>query len=282
MRRHIGWIALDIDGTITDKTHRAPKEVVQFLHALQEKGWEIVFITGRTFSFGYTVVKEFDFPFYLAIQNGADILYMPHKELVARHYLDDSVIPLLDQAYRGEKEDFLLYAGYEHGDFCYYRPDRFSPALIQHLHKIMALSPEPWKPVKDFNFEKGLSFPLIKCLGKKETMARINRLLQAFDDVSSTMIRDPLGEEIYLNLVTAKQATKGNALNSIKQAIGEGGLTIAAGDDLNDISMLRAADVKIVMDSAPSEMLPLATIVAKHGEQHGIIDALTQAVQRLS
>lgn len=279
MRKHTGWIALDIDGTITDETHHAPKEVVQFLHSLQEKGWEIVFITGRTFSFGYSVVKEFDFPYYLAVQNGADILRMPEKELIARHYLDDKVIPVLNEAYRGEKEDFLVYAGFERGDFCYFRPQRFSAPLTEHLKKIMALSPEPWEAVKDFDFGKGISFPLAKCLGSKEAMQRINSTLQAFPEVSATMIRDPLGIDIYLNLVTAKMATKGNALLVIKQLIGEGGITIAAGDDLNDISMLQNADIKIVMDSAPSEMHSLATILASHGEQHGIIEALTRATK---
>ncbi|MBS0604323.1 MAG: HAD family phosphatase [Verrucomicrobia bacterium] len=279
MRKHLGWIALDLDGTITDSTHRAPKEVVDFLHSLEDKGWEIVFITGRTFSFAYKVVGEFDFPYYLAVQNGADILLMPHKQLVARHYLDDKVIPVLDMAYRGEEEDFLVYAGYEQGDFCYYRPERFSPKLTEHVHKIMALSPEPWKSVKDFDFKKGISFPLAKCLGAKQAMERINALLQAVPEVSATLIRDPLAEDdVYLNLVTAKQATKGNALRTVKQATGDGGPTIAAGDDLNDISMLEAADIKIVMATAPKEMIPMATIVAEHGQQHGIIAALNQAI----
>jgi hydroxymethylpyrimidine pyrophosphatase-like HAD family hydrolase len=277
MRKHTGWIALDIDGTITDESHQAPPEVVHFLHSLEKKGWELIFITGRTYSFGYHVVKNFDFPFYLAVQNGADILYMPHKELIARHYLDNGVIPVLEQAYQGEKEDFIVYAGYERGDFCYYRPERFSPALAKHLDKIMALSPEPWKPVHGFDFEKGISFPLAKCLGTKEAMQRVNGLLQAFPGVSATMIRDPLGEGIYLILVTSKQATKGNALQIVKQVIGDGGPVIAAGDDLNDISMLQNADVKIVMSSAPREMHPMATILAEHGKQHGIIEALAKA-----
>jgi hydroxymethylpyrimidine pyrophosphatase-like HAD family hydrolase len=281
MRKHIGWIALDIDGTITDESHHAPPQVVHFLHLLEEKGWELIFLTGRTYSFGYRVVKEFDFPFYLAVQNGADILYMPHKELIARHYLDNAVIPVLEKAYQGENQDFIVYAGYERGDLCYYRPERFSPALIEHLHKIMALSPEPWKSVRSFDFENGVSFPLAKCLGTKEAMQRINALLQVFPGVSATMIRDPLGEGIYLNLVTAEQATKGAALQIIKQVIGDGGPVIAAGDDLNDISMLQNADVKIVMASAPPEMHSMATILAGYGQHHGIIEALTKAIKHV-
>jgi hydroxymethylpyrimidine pyrophosphatase-like HAD family hydrolase len=277
MRKHIGWIALDIDGTITDKSHHAPKPVIEFLHSLEEKGWELVFITGRTFSFGYSVVKEFNFHYYLAIQNGADILYMPHKDLVARHYLDAQVIPILEQAYRGEKEDFLVYAGVEQGDFCYYRPERFSEKFRHHLKKIMSLSPEPWKPVHEFDFKEGLSFPLAKCLGTKESMMRVNRILQKVPTLSATMIHDPLAEDIYLILVTAKQATKGNALQVVKNILREGGPVIAAGDDLNDISMLEHADVKIVMATAPLEMHKMATILAQPGEEQGIIEALKQA-----
>lgn len=279
MRKHIGWIALDIDGTITDETHHAPKNVIEFLHTLQEKGWEIVFITGRTFSFGYNVLKNFDFPFYLAIQNGADILMMPQKERVARHYLDENVLPILEKVYQGEKEDFLLYTGYERGDFCYYRPEKFSPAMAGHLQKIMPLSPEPWTPLKTFEFEKGIRFPLAKCLGNKEAMMRVNAKLQTVPNLSATMIRDPLGEDVYLNLVTARQATKGNALHIIKSAMGDGGPTIAAGDDMNDISMLATADVAIVIAGAPPEVLKLAHIVAEHKGKHGIIEALEQAIK---
>src|SRR5581483_491455 len=280
MREHKGWIALDLDGTITDKTHHAPKDVVQFLHSLQESGWEIVFITGRTFSFAWKVIKEFDFPYYLAIQNGADILRMPEKKRVVRHYLDDSAIPLLETAFEGEEEDYILYAGYEKGDFCYYRPERFSPAFLEHIcNNILPLSPEPWQPVENYNFENGLSSPLAKCLGTQKAMERISSLLHAVPTLSATMIRDPLADNTYLILVTAKLATKGNALNAIKKTMGKGGLTIAAGDDLNDLSMLKAADIKIVMSTAPAEMIPLATILAKHGKQHGIIAALTEATR---
>ena len=221
MRKHIGWIALDIDGTITDSTHHAPREVVHFLHSLVDAGWEIVFITGRTFSFAYSVVKEFDFLYYLAVQNGADILLMPQK-LVSRHYLDQKIIPILEQAYQGESEDFLIYSGYEQGDFCYYRPERFSPKLTQHLHRIMALSPQPWKPLAHFDFDQGFSFPLAKCLGTKKAMERINASLQSVSGISATMIRDPLGDDVYLNLVTVKDGTKGNALRTVKQVVGDG------------------------------------------------------------
>ena len=275
-----GWIALDIDGTITDRTHQAPKKVIDYLHALKESGWEIVFITGRTFSFAYSVMQAFDFPYYLALQNGADILAMPEKRSVWRHYLDTEVLPLLEKAYEGEEEHFLLYAGYEHGDFCYYNPGQFSPKFRAHLEKIKALSPEPWKAVEHFHFDPPLHFPLAKCLGSKEGMERVQKRLEGTSDLSVTLIRDPLGEEIYLNLVTCKEATKGKALQKVQRLLDGKGKVIAAGDDLNDVSMLKEADVKIVMETAPEEMLGMADIVAPSGDACGIIEALEEATKR--
>lgn len=272
MKVNRGWIVLDIDGTITDAAHRVPPEVIGYFHALYAQGWKFMFITGRTFSFAYRAMRELDFPFFLALQNGADILQMPERKLVIRHYLRPEIIPVLEEIYNRQKEDFLIYAGCEQGDFCYYRKERFSPKLLAHLQLLMTLSPEPWKEVADFHFSSNTRFPLIKCLGTEGAMEEIHRALQRVSGIATTVIRDPLAEGIYLNLVTASEATKGNAL---AQIVDRGGPVIAAGDDLNDISMLEEADIKIVLSSAPKIMHPLADILA----EEGIIHALEEAIK---
>lgn len=277
MQTHRGWIALDIDGTITDATHRVPKQVIDYLHGLHAMGWKIVFITGRTFSFSYPVLQNFDFEFYLAVQNGADIIAMPEKKCISRHYLDGKIITALDELYVGKEKDYLLYSGFETGDFCYYCPTRISEFLKTHLDMMQTLSPEPWKPMEEFVFSSKAQFPLAKCLGTEQMMEVINAKLKTIPFVSATKIKDPLADEIYLNLITSTYATKGKALRSIEKLTGHLGPIIVAGDDLNDISMLNEADIKIVMSSAPLSMHPMADILARPGTEHGIIDALKKA-----
>ena len=108
MTEHRGWLALDIDGTLTDQTHIVPKEVVNYLKELHAKGWEVFIITGRTLSFARLALELFNFPFHLAVQNGADVLYMPNKELVIRYYLSPSIIPTLEALCSECAEDFLV------------------------------------------------------------------------------------------------------------------------------------------------------------------------------
>ncbi len=279
MIQHKGWIALDIDGTITDQLHHVPPEICSYLKSLHDKGWQLIFITGRTFSFGYSVLHVLDFPYFLAVQNGADILLMPEQSLISRCYLPGDMVSSLEKIYTNQQEDFIVYAGFEKGDFCYYRPSRFSKELMEHLEKIKAFSPEPWRAVESFEFAKHDAFPLIKCLGTESMMQSINQALHAVRGVCATMIRDPLAEGVYLNLVTDEKATKGNALQRAIEKIGKKGLVIAAGDDRNDISMLKRADVRIVMETAPIEMHADATILAKSATQFGIISALEEATQ---
>ncbi len=279
MRKHRGWIALDIDGTITDTSHQVPHAVAVFLHELYEQGWEPVFITGRTFSFGCKALHVFTFPYYLAVQNGADILHMPMMRLVSRTYLDSSIIAKLENLYAGIQEDFIVYTGFEHGDFCYFRPKKFSNALLAHLHKIMPLSSEPWQEVDHFDFAPDATFPLIKALGDKETMTRLRVRLQTLSECAVALMRDPLdADRIYLNLVTRKDATKGQALLRIIKETQLNGPIIAAGDDQNDISMLEVAQVKIVMQTAPESMHAMADLLAKPAYDHGIIEALQKAI----
>ncbi len=277
MERHKGWIALDIDGTITDQLHHVPSEVCHYLKFLHQEGWQLVFITGRTFSFGFSALQFLDFPFFLAVQNGADILMMPEKKLVFRSYLPRSIISSLEKIYTDQKEDFIIYAGYEHGDFCYYRPSHFSPELTIHLEKIRSFSPEPWRAVDTFKFAQNESFPLIKCLGSKTLMLRVNASLKGLEGIVTSLIRDPLAEGVYLNLVTDQQADKGKALEKTIAHYGKRGRVIAAGDDRNDISMLNIADFSVVMQTAPLEMHEKADLIGKPATELGIIDALKEA-----
>jgi len=270
-----GWIALDIDGTVTDARHSIPLAVRNYLQSLVEKKWNIVFLTGRTFSYSFSALKELDFPYFLAVQNGADILKMPEKKILFQNYLQTSVLHKLEKIYEGRSEDYLIYAGVEKGDFCYYRPQRFSLELLTYLEEIKTLSPEPWQALDSFTFSQEMRFPLIKCLGKEAEMHEVQEKLQKSKEIQVARIRDPMTQELFLNLITHQDVTKGKAIELLSRKEGP---IIAAGDDQNDLSMFEVATVSIAMETAPREVLDGADLIAKSASQMGIIAALQQAL----
>jgi hydroxymethylpyrimidine pyrophosphatase-like HAD family hydrolase len=67
-------------------------------------------------------------------------------------------------------------------------------------------------------------------------------------------------------------------LEDVIAATGERGKVIAAGDDYNDESMLKVADVKVVMATAPQDLLLKADVVAPAASEEGIIAGLEAAI----
>src|SRR3972149_2461732 len=139
-----GWIALDIDGTTTSNVFEIPDETVKSIAHLQQQGWKIFFITGRVYAWALQTVEPLPFPFYFAVQNGADIFEMPSKKLLSRAYLSSDIVLFLQEAYTEIPGDFLIYSGYEKGDFCYFRPSRFSDDVTWYLDVLKEFSPRPW------------------------------------------------------------------------------------------------------------------------------------------
>lgn len=271
-----GWIALDVDGTLTAEVNSIPCQVIHYLERLAGQGWNILILTGRAFSICKLVTNAFSFPYFLGVQNGADILKMPEGQLLSRQYLSGKEISNIEQIYQG-KEDLIIYSGYEKGDFCYYRPHRFSQPFLAHLEHLKKQCPVPWEEVKSFDFSADFAFPLIKCFGHQEHLRGEEEKLNQIPSLQAAMIGDPIGKVFHFNLVTHSQATKGQALKKIIGTQNPRGKIIAAGDDRNDLSMFAEADIRIVMETAPKDVLSKADIIAPAASKCGIIEALDAA-----
>jgi len=255
-----GWIALDIDGTITQDKYSVPARVIAFLKSLHEKGWRIALCTGRSFKFASMALTEFDFPYVFLPQNGSVVFQMPEKKVLYRRYIDGSELCVIEKALEGIGTDCLVYSGFEKGDFCYYRPDRFSLEDHKYLQELQRREKEAWVAVEKFEVA---STPLIKCFGDAQRAAQIAKKLKVFE---VAQIKDNFVTMDVL-LVTHSGVSKGKSLSKFIQ---KGERVIAAGDDTNDLSLFDVADVKIAMPHAPEAMKKRADFIANSG----IIDAL--------
>lgn len=273
-------IALDIDGTITTPDHMIPDGVATYFNNLHDEGWQFIFVTGRPLSFALMSLNKFEFPFLLGLQNGADLLEMPSKKRVHHAYLKIDVVSALDELYTEQENDFVIYAGYEKGDLCYFRPSRFSPEMLQYLRQVEKLSAEPWKELESFDHFGQSTFPLIKCLGSKEMLTNFEKTLQTLKGIKTTTIHDPISQTLYVTLITHEDADKGKAVNKFMDLYSLKRPLITGGDDLNDIPLLKVGDVRIAMDGAPDALQDLAHIIAPPAAKQGIIEGLQQAIMR--
>jgi HAD superfamily hydrolase (TIGR01484 family) len=272
-----GTIALDIDGTLTD-SHHLPPNVIVYLKSLIDCGWRLVFITGRTFQSGFKTLENLPFTYYFAVQNGAIILEMPSKRVLSKKYLDRSIVKEMEAICRDEPSDFVVYSGFENQDQCYYRPEKFSPDLLDYLNRRKTTFEEVWHPLESFEQLPLDFFPSVKCFGLYPSAMSLTERIENNLGLHVPLIRDPFNMEYFVVQATHAKISKGQALEDVIAATGERGKVIAAGDDYNDESMLKVADVKVVMATAPQDLLLKADVVAPAASEEGIIAGLEAAI----
>jgi len=276
-----GLIALDIDGTITTDMRPIPSYVVQYLTELNQQGWLFVFITGRTFDFGFSVLKELPFSYFYAVQNGAILLSMPNRIILNKKYLNVSVIPPMAKICQNAPTDFVIYAGYEFNNQCFYRKNHFSDELLKYLAERCKAYGEEWVSIESFDQLPMKEFPSMKCFGKLEQAQYVAQAIENELALHVPIIKDPFSNEYYVVQATHSEVSKGYALKDLVTRLGYQGNIIAAGDDLNDISMFDEAHIKIAMENAPEELKARATIIAPPASLAGIVEGLKQAIRGL-
>lgn len=274
-----GTIALDIDGTLTTNGMHLPRRTLDYLSSLATSGWRFIFITGRPYHSGIKALKDVPFTYYLAVQNGAIILEMPSRHIVGKKYLDRSIFHEMEAICDDDPSDFVIYGGFENEDCCYFRPKHFSEDLLEYLHRRISTYEETWHAVESYEEVDIDMFPSVKCFGKLGSAKVLADRIEKRLGLHVPIIRDTFSNDHYVIQATHANISKGHALKDLIALTGERGKVIAAGDDLNDLPMLAAADIKIVMSTAPQEMLSKGDIIAPAAMEEGIIIGLEAAIK---
>lgn len=277
-----GIIACDIDGTLTNKPFDMPVEVQQALKDAYVEGWTIIFITGRPFVWGVKPLQQLDFPYYLAVINGANLLRMPEAQLIEEQLVSKKVLGNFDAFCALNHTDYVAYSGFSGNDICYYRPERFVKTQIEYLKQRSAALGEVWLPIHDFKEVMAEGFASIKCFGDHAFCQKMSQFMEQEIDLHAPTIRDPFNNTHYVAQATHKECTKGHVLKRFAKKMNVHGPIIAAGDDFNDISMFKVADARIVMETAPPAVLEMADYIAPSAEKAGLAEVLPVAINDIS
>lgn len=276
-----GIIACDIDGTLTDQPFHIPEKVLDVLSQAAASGWELIFMTGRPFAWGVRPLLKVAFPYHLAVINGANLLEMPERTLVHEILIPKDCLKALDVLCKDHGTGYVAYGGYSVNDVCFFRPDTFSGEQKSYLEKRCSAFGETWIAVEDFNELPIKGFASVKCFGDQALCNAISFFMEKEMGLQAPVIRDPFQTSLYVVQATHASCNKGKILRLFIDLNGLKGPLIAAGDDYNDLSMLQMADKRIVMATAPEEILALADVIAQPASESGLAQALLEIMEKL-
>jgi hydroxymethylpyrimidine pyrophosphatase-like HAD family hydrolase len=277
--KYKGQIALDIDGTVTASRDMIANDVIQYIHRLSDEGWFIHFVTGRTFPWAMHILDALTFPFALSAFNGAETYLLPEKKLIRHTYISKKVLSDIVGEFKDLDIASMIYCNHRGVYSSYFYPAHATTTLRRHIEdRIKALKEQSQilDDITGFPYEELCS---MRCFGLPTEVALVGRRIEEKMQLLAPQMTDSYDPRFSIVQVTSGNVSKGEAIKNVFDHIDGEGIIIGCGDDYNDVAMLEVADIKVVMASAPHEVLRLADVVAPPAKELGIIYGLSKALE---
>ena len=263
----IRLIALDLDWTLLDSEKRLPTENFAALERAHRAGAYIIPATGRYFAAMPEVVRALPFLQYAITINGARVSNADDSEVL---YQADLPLQLAIEIMRWLDTLPVIYDCYMDSqgwmtEALQRRAAEFAPDghVLRMLRDLRIPVPE----LKAFVAERGHDVQKIQFFANDmDLRAEILRTCSQRFPGTVASASSPNNVEI-----NAENATKGAALLGLCKALHiDPAETLAFGDGLNDITMLRAAGVGVAMGNADEPVKAAADRIAPSCDDCGV------------
>jgi Cof subfamily protein (haloacid dehalogenase superfamily) len=257
----IRLVAVDLDGTLLSDSKRVSGRTVEALKCLPHRDVRIVLASARPPRSVRHIYKELGLQTLQVNYNGALIWNEPAQQVVHHQPMECSLVRSIIDLARDMFDEVSV-----------------SCEVLDKWYTDRA--EQPYQTQTGLIFRPDLVAPLdafcnqpvtkLLLLGEPMIVSRLEPLLiEGFPSVS--IVRSD-GE---LLQIMDRRASKGNALKLVAAHYGVPmSEVMAIGDEVNDVSMLKAAGVAIAMDNAHAAVKQVANWVAPSNNDHGVHAAL--------
>ena len=269
----IRLVAIDIDGTLLDSRWALPARNQAALAEAARRGIEIAIVTGRRYDFATPVLDQLACAPTAIVSNGA-LVRLPGGATPVRHLLPrDTARLILDLTAAWRDSAGLVFDRPREGQVVFERIDWNHPSRRAYAERnrpfILEVSP----------LEAALTDDPLHVMfnGTLAAMQALRDVLRTSEGTAACSMASTeyAARDFALVDVLAPGCTKGRTLAAWARQRGyRRDEVMAIGDNVNDIEMLEAAGVPVVMANAVPELLGRGWTMTASNDEAGVAVAI--------
>ncbi|MDE6339278.1 MAG: HAD family hydrolase [Muribaculaceae bacterium] len=253
----------DLDGTLMQPGAYLSETTLDLLNKSIGEGKLFTVATARTPATVADIIKDVDMTLPAIVMTGAAIWDSRTNHYSDLKYFKEDAVKRLVEAYHEMKFPIFLFTLVDEIINIYHLGGKLNDLerdfMIQRLHSPFKHFHIPADEIEllPSRFDKTILFYGMQPTEHAERTFRRTTLVEG---ARPQFYHDFYGPEIGIVEAFAPEATKANAVRSMKERTGVNRV-VAFGDNLNDIPMLKAADVAVAVENALPEVKEIADIV---------------------
>ncbi len=264
-------VGMDLDGTLLNSQKELTAENLRALEQIGAQGIELVPTTGRFFLGMPEEIRALPFLHYAITINGAQVYDVRRDKVLSRVEISwersVEVMTYLDT------QDLIYDCYVENWGYITRRFQENAAAFVpdEHYLKMLRVLRSPVDELKAHlqSVQKSVQKIIIFTRTDELQEMLLQQLPERFPDL---LVTSSAPHNLELN---APAANKGDALTALATALGiPVAQTMAIGDGLNDLSMLRAAGIAVAMGNAVPALKACADYVSDDCDHDGVAKAL--------
>ena len=260
-------IALDLDGTLLDSNKQLSAGNLAALQKAADAGIEIVPTTGRFFGGMPDFIRQLPFVHYAITVNGAEVADLKSGTVVYKaeipFQLSVSIMEFLD-------EYPVIYDCYMNNEAWMTESMKLRIDDIvedKHYRKMLHELRQPVPEMKSFLLQRQQDVQKIQLFTADQDL-RLELMQQLTARFENLSVSSSISANVEIN---QSHANKGEALLALAEFLGvPQSATMAFGDGLNDLTMIRDAGVGIAMSNACDEAKNLSDWVSLSCDEDGV------------
>lgn len=272
-------LAIDLDGTLLDSTHRLPPRNRAALHAAHEAGLRIAVCTGRSYTETRPILDQIGLDLDASVTVGGALL----TEIATGKTIDYTAIEL-DVALEAAR--WLLERGYTVVWLRDASTAGFDGYLIDAPRRHPAI--DRWFGITPCRMRKLAKLPddgqpplRITVVDEIEVLDTVSaEFTRAFDGrLTSNVIRVPTYDFTVLEAFDATVDKWAGIAKLCQRWNIHPGRTVAVGDDVNDLPMIQNAGLGVAVANAKPAVKRAAARVVAENNQCGVADLIEQLLR---
>jgi hypothetical protein len=273
----IRLVAIDIDGTLLDSRWQLPDRNRDAICAAVAAGVEVALVTGRMAGFAQPVIDLLPCPVTAIVSNGA-VVRAPDGATALRHTVPRAVAKsILGAAAEWPDRAALIFDRPRDGQMVIERIDRSDPLRRAYAERNRALVREV-EPLESALTEDPVVVMFNGPIAVMRALVdRLRRLPGA--GAFSVNLTEYESRDVLFVDVLAAGCTKGSTLEEWARRRGYArDEVMALGDNLNDLEMLEAAGLPVVMGNSVPALLERGWRVTGTNDEAGVAAAIDRFV----